>query len=189
MKIYFNLSFEAFTNSYVIVNDNPDVMEAIIIDPGKITPQIIEQIENGGYTLTGIFITHNHESHVHGVSTLLKIYTPKIYAADYEVCGFKTYVINGDGKINVAGLDIEYYSVAGHTADSMVFKIGNTIFTGDTILGGMIGDTSGKYFKSFLKSNIEKKIFSQTDDLVLMPGHGPPSTIRSEKNYNLDISF
>jgi len=36
MKIYFHLCLEEFTNCYVVANDNPAVMEAIIIDPGKI---------------------------------------------------------------------------------------------------------------------------------------------------------
>ena len=35
MKIYFDLCIDGFTNSYTILNDDPNVMEAIIIDRGK----------------------------------------------------------------------------------------------------------------------------------------------------------
>ena len=41
MKVYFHLCIEGFTNTYVIVNDDPNVMEAIIVDPGQITTEII----------------------------------------------------------------------------------------------------------------------------------------------------
>lgn len=188
MKVYFHLCIEDFSNSYIVVNDNPDVMEALLIDPAVISEEIINQIENGGYKLTGVLITHNKESIAHGLNTLSKIYSPYIYAADYELAGNRGIVIRGDGHINVAGLDVEYYSLPGHAADSMVFKIGNIIFPGDVITSGIIGETSSSYFKEQLCANIEKKIYSQTDGTVIMPGHGPPSTVAAERKFNLDTN-
>ena len=44
MKVYFHLSIEGFSNCYVVVNE--ETKEAIIIDPGVITKEIIEQIFN-----------------------------------------------------------------------------------------------------------------------------------------------
>ncbi len=188
MKVYFHMCLEEFTNCYVIANDDPRVMEAIIIDPGKISKEIITQLEVNHYKLTSVLVTHNHTHHVRGLSTLNKIYTPQVYAADYEVEGCHTNLIRGDGKLNLAGLEVEYFSLSGHSVDSMIFKIGNLIFTGDAISAGTIGNTSGAYFKKMLSSNIEKKIFSQCDELILMPGHGPPSTIAAERYYNMDTS-
>jgi glyoxylase-like metal-dependent hydrolase (beta-lactamase superfamily II) len=69
----------------------------------------------------------------------------------------------------------------------MVFKIGTTMFTGDTITSGIIGETASSYSKKLLSSKIQEKIFSQTDETVIMPGHGPPTTVASEKQYNLDV--
>ena len=188
MKIYFHLCLEEFTNCYVIANDDPNVKEALIIDPGKISTEIINQIEDGGYDLTGVLITHNHKNHVKGLNALCKIYSPHIYAADYEVADYKSIVLQGDGKLKIAGLDVEYFSVPGHSPDCMVFKIGNVLFTGDTITSGIIGETSSSYSKKMLRTKIQEKIFSQTEDLVLMPGHGPPSTVASEKQFNLDVA-
>lgn len=182
------MCLEEFTNSYMIVNDDPNVMEAIIIDPGQISNKVISQIEDNHYKLTSVLITHNHKHHVKGLGTLTKIYSPQIYTADYEIEGCKANLIRGDGKLNLAGLDVEYYSLSGHSIDSMIFKIGNLIFTGDAIGAGIIGDTAGAYFKKMLCTNIEKKVFSQCDDLVLLPGHGPPTTVAAEKYFNVDIT-
>lgn len=187
MKIYFHLCLEEFTNCYIVVNDDPSVMEALIIDPGKISTEMIKQIEDGGYKLTGALITHSHTSHVKGLNTLCKIYNPYIYAADSEIFGNKTKILSGDGIINVAGLDVRFYSLPGHTSDSMIFKIGNVLFTGDTIFAGSIANTSSKYSKRMLRNNLKTKILSQTDSTILMPGHGPPTTIGTEKLYNTDL--
>ena len=54
MKLYFHLNLEGFSNCYVIVNEKS--REAIIIDPGQITTEIINHIEIGGYKLTGVLI-------------------------------------------------------------------------------------------------------------------------------------
>ncbi len=187
MKIYFNLCLEGFTNCYVVVNDDPEVMEALIIDPGKISSEIIDQIERDHYKLTGVLITHNHTNHVKGLPTLKKIYSPYVYAADYDVAGERSVVLRGSGEIQVAGLTVRYYSVPGHSPDSMVYRIGNVLFTGDTLTSGIIGETSSKYSQKLLKDNIMEKLFSQMDSAILMPGHGPPSTIEGEKQFNLDM--
>ena len=76
MKIYFHLNIGGFSNCYII--ENEFTKEAIVIDPGKITDDIIKRIEDESYKLTGVFITHNHGSHVHGLKTLRKIYTPAV---------------------------------------------------------------------------------------------------------------
>ena len=85
MKIYFHLNLEGFSNCYIIAN--PERKEAVIIDPGKVTNQIIRHIEDDKYTLCAVLVTHNHGSHTRGLSTLRKIYNPEIYAADYETAG------------------------------------------------------------------------------------------------------
>ena len=185
MKVYFHLNIEGFSNAYLIVN--PAVKEALIIDPGKITTKMIDQIEQNKYALTAVFITHNHKSHTRGLTTLQKIYTPKIYAADYEVAKSETSVLRGDGIIKAAGLNVSYMSLPGHTADSMVYKIGQCLFTGDVLFAGQAGPTNSSYAKKTLVANIASKILSQQENTVILPGHGPPSTVGAERQFNLDM--
>lgn len=187
MKVYFNFNIEGFTNCYTVVNDDPDVMEAIIIDPGRVTNAMISQIEEDGYKLKAVLITHNHANHVKGLSTLRKIYNADFYAADSEVAGNKTIVLHGEGQLILAGLTLDYMSLPGHTADSLIFRIGNILFTGDTLYAGLIGSTTNQYSERLLCNNIEAKILSQIDNCVIMPGHGPPTTIGSERKCNLDL--
>ncbi len=185
MKVYFHLNVAGFSNCYIVANEKTN--EAIIIDPGKITDEIISNIENMNLKLVAVLITHNHGSHVHGLQTLRKIYNPKIYAADWEVAGNDTTVLSGDGKLRIAKMIVHYMSMPGHTSDSVVYGIGDILFTGDVISAGSIGSTNSSYSEYILKSNIQEKIFSQQDGVILMPGHGPPTTLGAVKTFNKEF--
>lgn len=189
MKVYFHLCIDGFTNSYVIVNDDPAVMEAIIVDPGQISNNIIRQIEDGGYKLVAVLITHNHAHHINGLRTLTKIYNPTVYAADSETYGMNSSILNGDGMTRIANLNVEFFSIPGHSPDSMVYKIGDVLFTGDTIIPGETGSTSSQYSKKLLCSKIKDKLFKLPDRTLIFPGHGAPGTIESEKQFNIDMIF
>ena len=181
MKVYFHLNVGGFSNCYIVVNEFKK--EAMIIDPGVVTEEIISQLEDNNLSLEAVLITHNHGSHVHGLKTLRKIYSPRILAADWEVAGDNTTVLTGDGKTYIADLAVRYMTVPGHTADSVVYFIEDIMFTGDVLSAGAIGSTNSSYSEYILKSNIEQKIFSQQDSIILMPGHGPPTTLGAAKQF------
>lgn len=187
MRIYFHLNPSGFSNCYIVSNEKTN--EAIIIDPGLITEAIIEQIESDGLKLVAVLITHNHGSHVHGLKTLTKIYTPKIYGADWEIAGKETNVIAGNGKIRIAGMSVQYITLPGHTADSMAYKIGNVFFTGDAISAGKIGATNSSYSSHILRLNLNEKILSQQENTVILPGHGPPTTVGAERRFNSELGY
>lgn len=192
MKVYFYLNVAGFSNCYIVVNERTD--EALMIDPGKVTSPMIELLERGGYKLCAILVTHNHGSHVHGIKTLTKIYSPKVYGADSNIAAsFSSssamHVLIGDGRIRIAGLTIEHIAIPGHTIDSIMYKIGNIIFTGDAISAGSIGRTSSSYSANILRDNILKKVLLQNNNTILMPGHGPPTTVGCERAYNSGINY
>lgn len=187
MKVYFHLNEGGFSNCYLVVNEISN--QAIIIDPGKITKEIIARIEDNHLNLSAVLITHNHGSHADGLKTLRKIYSPKVFAADWTVAANDTTVITGDCTTQIEGMQVSYLTIPGHTSDSVVYKIGSILFTGDVLLSGEIGKTNSSYSEYILRSNIEHKIFSQLDTTVLMPGHGPPSTLGAAKAiYNQNLT-
>lgn len=185
IKVYFHLCLEGFSNCYIVGNE--ETKQALIIDPGKISEQMILHIEDNRYKLEAVLITHNHTSHYRGLETLKKIYSPRVYAADYELAGNEKTILKGDGVFKVCGIKVGYMAVPGHTTDSIVYKIGKMLFTGDAITAGEIGNTNNSYAEKILKSNITSKLLSQHDEVVLMPGHGPPSSIESERKFNIAV--
>jgi len=185
MKVYFHMNLDSFSNCYVVVNDKEK--KALIVDPGKLRKEMIDQIEDGGYQLVGALITHNHPGHIQGLNTLKKIYDVTVYAADYDIAGSPASVIKGDGTIKVAGLNVSYFALPGHTPDSMVYKIGNVLFTGDTISAGRIGETNSSYSHKTLITGLKTKILTQQEDTLIMSGHGPLTSVGAERMFNMDL--
>ncbi len=187
MKVYFNLCLDGFTNSYTVLNDNPDVMEALIVDPGHINMETISLIEEGGYNLAAVLITHNHKNHIQGLKTLRKIYSPEVYSSDTHIYGSSCSILNGEGTVRIAGMSVEFCSIPGHSPDSIVYKIEDMLFTGDTLIPGITGSTLSQYSHKILCSKIKDKIFCLPDRTVIFPGHGSPGTVGSEKQFNIDL--
>mgnify|MGYP002869162943 CR=1 FL=1 len=185
MKIYFHMCIDGFSNCYLIVNEA--TKQAIIIDPGEVSMNLIEQIEGDGYGLEAVLITHNHPSSTQGMHTLLKIYSPEIYGANIEYNSTKTTILRGDGTIRIAGLDVEHLAMPGHSSDSMVYKIGQVLFTGECLTAGLVGDANTQYSKRILINNIRQKVLSQADSTAIFPSKGPPSTVGAERKFNTEI--
>lgn len=185
MKIYFHRNIELFSNSYIVVSEQ--LKTAIIIDPGKITSDIINQLEDNKYKMKAALITHNHEGHTKGLFSLSRIYDIEIYAADSEIAGLRTNVINGEGFLSVAGINIAYFQIPGFSSDSMVYKIENVLFTGDAIQAGKIGNTTSSYSNVILKRGLKSKILSQPPNTVIMSSHGPLTTVAAERCFNMDL--
>lgn len=187
MKLYIEPNVKSFSNCYVVVNET--TRESVIIDPGEVSENLISLLEENQYKLIAVLITHNHKSHTEGLKTLCEIYNPQIYAADWQVAGNNTNVLTGDGKMRIGESKtlIFYTTIPGHSSDSLVFRIENLMFTGDVIFAGCIGSTNSTYSKFILKSNIEKKIFSQQDSVILLPGHGPPTSLAAARQFNVDF--
>jgi len=186
MKIYQHYSIFGFSNSYIVGNE--EIGRAIIVDPAELTPTMIEKIERHHFDISGILITHNHAHHVNGLSTIMKIYKPTIYASNAKIMNFQCRKVRDGDKIDEADFEIEAIAVPGHSQDSIVYLLdGLFLFTGDVLHAGLIGKTSSAFNTNALAERIAQKLFGLPDRTVIFPGHGPPSTIGTEKKGN--ISF
>lgn len=185
MKIYYHYSLEGFSNGYMVGNEKTG--EAIIIDPGVMNKELLEHIEKNHFRIDSVLITHNHESHHGGLKTLLRIYNPKVYAADAELNGTQTVLLQGDGTFASAGFAVRYFAVPGHSPDSLMFQIEQVLFTGDSLSAGRLGGTNNAYGTRNLKMHLKNKMLNQDDSIIVMSGHGPPSTIGAERLFNFEL--
>ena len=59
------------------------------------------------------------------------------------------------------------------------------LFTGDTLCAGNLGhEDKNKETLEILRKSVSAKIRDMDDNMIIFPGHGPPSTIRAEKDFN-----
>jgi glyoxylase-like metal-dependent hydrolase (beta-lactamase superfamily II) len=179
-----------FSNCYVAGSEFDETepgqnREALIIDPTRIDEAIIHFIESRRYKLKAALLTHDHKNHTYGLRSLMRIYeNVEIYAAKPVVQGFKTNMLHDGDIFTAAGFEIEAIAVPGHSADSMVYCIGQRIFTGDSLTAGLLGSTASSYATIKEFSVIQNKIFSLPGNYFIFPAHGPPSTLESERRFS-----
>jgi glyoxylase-like metal-dependent hydrolase (beta-lactamase superfamily II) len=186
VKVFFHYCSFGFSNCYVLGTDSGNP-EAIIIDPGNVDRAILDLIEQNNYNLMGVLITHDHLNHVHGLRTLKRIYDVEIYAVNHIILEHKTTMVKDGDTFNAGSFHIEVISVPGHSSDSAVFKIDHLLFTGDTLSAGMLGTTASSYGAEVQMNALRTKIFPLPGNYVILPGHGPPSTLETERRFYAGI--
>ncbi len=182
MKLFFHFVLANFSNTYLLGPSEGG--NAIIIDPGVMDIPLLKQIENNNFYIKHILVTHNHKSHVNGIKTLKKIYDADIYSNMELPFDMKINQINDSDILHLDDFIVNVINVPGHSADSMLFRIQNMLFTGDVIYAGSLDDGLSRIAEEQLKANIKDKIFGLEDDLLIFPGHGAPTTIKAEKMFN-----
>ncbi len=183
MKLFFHYCLFGFSNCYVIGSDEGG-KEAIVVDPGCMDQQLLEFIEDNDYSLRAVLVTHDHLNHVKGLKTLKRIYDAEVYAGNPMVGEQKANIVRDGDVLSIGHFEVRVISVPGHSADSLVYHIGKAVFTGDVLSAGLIGSTTSSYGKSLLSDAITRKLFTLRGETVVLPGHGPPSTIEAERRFN-----
>ena len=185
MKVYQHYSLYGFSNVYLVGNDA--TKEALVVDPAEMNASLLGHIEKNGYNLKAVLVTHNHSHHVRGLKTLLKIYDARIYGASAQIAGFPSVALRDGETVATCGFDVQVLSVPGHSPDSLVFRVEGVLFTGDALHAGLIGKTLSSYNAVTLAEMLRTKVLSQADEYVILPGHGPPSTVATERQFNVGL--
>jgi glyoxylase-like metal-dependent hydrolase (beta-lactamase superfamily II) len=93
---------------------------------------------------------------------------------------------SGD-KVTAGGLTGEIMLTPGHTQGSLCvyFEADKKLVAGDTLFAGSIGrtDLPGGSYEKILRS-LHTKVMALPDDVIVVPGHGPVTTIGTEREEN-----
>jgi glyoxylase-like metal-dependent hydrolase (beta-lactamase superfamily II) len=161
---------------------------AVIVDPGNMDEDLLNCIEGSNFDLRAVLITHDHIGHVHGLRTLKRIYDAEIFAVNRVVLDHKTTLVKDGDKFNIGQFNIEVISIPGHSADSVVYRIGDMLFTGDVLTSGLVGLTDSAYGAVTQMNKLRSRLLSLPGDYTVFPGHGPPSTLEAERRFNAGIN-
>lgn len=177
-------------NTYLFVNDSG---KSILIDPGLDDAPIQLALNNSGSELVGIVCTHGHFDHVGSVSKFQKKYKVPFYLheSDVKLCRLSNfflkmlstglcieipepdYLVNDESAFDLGGIDVSFFHTPGHTPGSCVIKIGEAVFTGDTIYKNSMGDLKLPGLDiGALKTSIQRVCNLFQDHYQVYPGHG-----------------
>lgn len=183
MKMVFHYSVENFSNTYVVGPE--DGGDALLIDPGVLDVRLLEAIESNSFNIRWVLITRCQPDHVRGLRTLKKVYDAEIYSRQASVLEFECQLVKPGTHLQLGPHRVDCLCYPELSHDTVIYKLHNWVFCGDLISAGKPGRASSGYAQANLAQALERRFFTWQDDLLVFPGEGPPTTLRSEKLFNL----
>jgi len=194
-------------NTYIV--HLPGRNDCLVIDPGFEPAPIFEYLERNSLSPAAIVCTHGHCDHIAGNGVLKqrwpgcpivigrgdaeKLTNPALnlsgaYGFNFTSPPADKLLEDGD-RFEGAGLEFEVRDAPGHSSGHVVFICRQAapwqVFGGDVLFQEGIGryDFPDGDFEQ-LRDSIHRQLFTLPDDTVVLPGHGPGTTIGHEKRAN-----
>jgi hydroxyacylglutathione hydrolase len=181
--------------------------EAIVVDPGDDADAITRALRDLDVNVTAVIATHAHIDHVGALAALkqatrapamlheadvplyenLAVQAAWLGVATPPLTSIDQFLKEGD-RLNFGPHSLRVIHTPGHSPGSLSFVVNTqpeTILSGDTLFAGSIGRTDlwGGSYAEIMRS-ILNKLIVLGDDAVVVPGHGPQTTIGTERRTN-----
>lgn len=204
--------FNPFGESTYVVSDE-DSREAIVVDPGMTEAaeqqRLDAYIEDNGLTVTGVVNTHMHLDHCFGDNYVRDRYGARVHAhpADAPLGAelgnqarrFGMVLPGTAGKVEIdvplrqgdtiyLGKEkLQVLHVPGHSPGGIALysPTGKFLLSGDSLFAGSIGrtDLEGGDMDALIEA-VRDKLLTLPPDTLVLPGHGPSTTIARELASN-----
>ncbi len=193
-------------NNVILLCDE-ETKQGIIFDPSFDPDLVLKVINDQKISVGTILFTHGHFDHFAGLAYLLTKLTPppkvglhrgdlKIWQEGGGSIQFRIPIdlppdpdlmLEHGQQVRIGEQYIEVRHTPGHSPGSVIFYIPsiNTAVVGDLIFKQGIGRTDlegGSYPE--LANSITTQVYSLPAETILIPGHGPETTVGDEQKYN-----
>ena len=180
--------------------------EAMVIDPGDDIDDVLAILRKHNLEVKQIVVTHAHIDHVGGAMKLRAATGAPILLNQNDLALLKMLDVQAawvgmaaPGQVEIdqsvgnadtvraGSLSANVLHTPGHTEGSicLYFPAENKLIAGDTLFAGSIGrtDLPGGSFEKIIRS-LHHTVLALPDDTVVVPGHGPLTTIGEERESN-----
>ena len=191
------------TNCYIVSCKRTN--EAMIIDPGGNTSDIVSYVHAKKLRVKAIVDTHGHADHIAANDDLRNLVDARLYIHEkdsamlasaeknlslfigrpIELRAADGYLKDGD-TITIGDIVFTVLETPGHTPGGIsLYTDKGSVFSGDTLFYLSVGRTDfpGGSMRQ-LNECIKTKLFTLPDKTAVYPGHGPSTDIGTEKEQN-----
>ena len=182
---------------------DPEALTGVVVDPGGDGPVIRERVEALGFKVEALLHTHAHFDHVGATRELQDLWQCPAYLHEGD-----TFLLdNLERQTELFGMDpiprpvtspldhgdlhhgMITLHTPGHTPGSCCFhgqfERGGVVLAGDTLFQGGVGRTDlwgGS--RDQLEASIQRELYPLDDATLVIPGHGPATSIGAEAATN-----
>lgn len=166
------LPFEQETvNAWLIREED----QTLLYDTGFESDSVAQLLQPLGIAEIQLFLTHDHRDHVGGIASLTNL-TKKQHAMSHG------------HEIRLGPLEIRCIDLSGHCIPTYGYIIAGLTRTlcvvGDALFAGSIGGCADPFTYQMALRNLRHHVMTLPDDTILLPGHGPATTVGQEKRHN-----
>ena len=178
---------------YVLID--PQTNQAVFIDTAYNAEAMLAVLEERHATLTGVCLTHGHMDHAGGLDRILSEWPVPVYLGegDFPLLPWRppqeSVVVPEDAQVLAVGeLGVECLATPGHTPGGICYRVqsqGRALcFVGDTLFAGSVGGSNPLSLYADHLASVRGRVLQLDSDTVLLPGHGPPTTVNEERVTN-----
>jgi len=156
---------------------------AVLIDPAAAAARLAEAA--AGLSVEAVLLTHGHEDHLGAALEMSRRYSvpPRLHPGDAALAGLPEALPLADGEqIRCGRVTFEVRHTPGHTPGSVCFLAEGCLFSGDTLFPGGPGATDGPEAFRRAMDSLRRRLFTLPDTTLVLPGHGPATTIGAERS-------
>jgi len=190
------------TNCYLVYC--PETLECAVVDPGAEAPKIVRLIASKGLQPVILLNTHGHIDHIgankeikekfgiplcihrHDEPLLTNVQQSELafFLGAQDSPAPDQYLEDGE-TIKVGQSSLRVIHTPGHSPGSVIFLGDGFLLSGDTLFFGGVGrtDLPGGSWPELVDS-IKTKILIMPDEMPILPGHGPFTSVGQEKRSN-----
>ena len=129
----------AFHDNYIWAIRPTGTPRVVVVDPGDARP-VIATLEERGWQLAAILVTHHHWDHVDGIDTLLAYRAVPVHGpSSRRIPSIDRPVADGQHIVPLPGLELEVLAVPGHTLDHVAYVGAGLALVGDTLFAAGCG--------------------------------------------------
>ncbi len=166
-------------------------LRAAVVDPGGAVDVISRSLETGGFRLELALLTHAHGDHLGGLRALLAD-RPGVTVVSHPMerdpamrgLNARWEAARDSAAIPLGDLSVTPLFIPGHTPGSTCYLVDGVCFVGDCLFAGSIGRPGDRQVYARMLNLIRSKVLSLPDATILLPGHGPATTVAEEKDHN-----
>ncbi len=122
----------ALADNYIYLVHAQGADAALVVDPAQAEPALAAA-QALGVRIAYVLNTHHHWDHTGGNHALRRAAGAEVLGPAHEAIPARTHGLVGGETLHLAGLQVEVLSVPGHTRGHLAFRIGDALFSGDTL--------------------------------------------------------